>query len=1588
MKKNLCSRIVVVIMAIVMLASSCLSISALSVSAPNTTTEDNDYYSVAYENGVLSIRVNPDKVYGMLKDGNISKEELLEFIPADVLETLAKGKEVTLDDLRKLAANYISVDDLKGLINNLPISVVREYFSFDMLLDMFTVSEIVDLVPVEEVLSAVDVDKFDTLLTDEVVKLALNENLKSKVLTDEFIQNVIDNTSLVDDLMADEAIKAQFIDLVDDEVVKAIMASEYGPKITEFAASKTVADRIIANTDAVNTLENYLTSDANNAAFNLFIKDKEVDKALVDIPEIKSYLLTEPVIHALVEKKVITQDNFRQIFTDNDIARLVTDDTLAALMANEEFVDDIFADNDIVTKVVTLDFALRMYNANLITVTSPDPDAIKAAVLASDAAKQMFAAEMRAKTTVSDYWKHIKPTDFETLAFGLETTIKNELTTNTEAYGRIFDVVAPDKIVEAIGMDNCRSLIHGHAADLITTLGISKVFEYYSQDGIVNALGGYSALVNNKFILVDEEIVPLCGGYANLLSFFDKEEIIDIVGVSKLATYVDMATIVDAAGGYSNLLKLYTNAELKAIITAIGSDKIKSLVTECAKDVLKSLDYRAIANDILDYAKSKVPDVKEFVGTVVNQTLTIFLTEVEGIYLNGETIYEAGAFDINKIIIQTLRAIPDINSFLELGENDVFAKYVLEADIAGEHYSYGIEFGFLGDPSNLQQLMQRFADNFQIDVSDNGDIDLQIAVPSVATSVYRRLLNSNRIPATLKEKLIMLPTFSIEDGRDVIAGISREEITLVVDVLKDELDNIKAEAYAEIDQRFGAYNPRARMSPTDVQRKIANAKAKADRLIDAFASVDTVVALQNKTLAFIDKIPATLSEAEILDFYTANGNFFSSVDGTVDFYEVINRYISLPEEIKLMFASTVLSYKLDTNFTVYNMYELELMLADGSTYKTLLPAGANLSVLNTVSALGDVSSGFCFGNTTNATVMPAADVKLYSNDLYSVQFVAGNEIVDTVFYVYGADSIKAPAIPEKFNKLGYNSVWADYELNVEKRLTVNLEYKVITYYATFVNKGETVAKLPFSIENMAITEPEAISDDPWYSAAWEAYELKLEDITVNAVYTKNTFELNFTANGNQVGETIYFDVDTKLEDLTLPAVPNDDAWYTGAWPTFALEPKNITVDAVYTKNTFELKFTANGNQVGETIYFDVDTKLADITPPSVPNDDAWYTGAWPTFVLEPKNVTVDAVYTKNTFYVTFKADGKQVGEPVPFNVDTKLADITAPNVPAKLGYNGAWEAYTLKADNITVNAAYTPITYTATFVADGKEVGKVQFTVETQSLTEPTVPAKVGYTGAWEAYTLEAKDITINAVYTPVVYTATFVADGKEVAKVQFTVEDKSIAEPAVPAKEGYTGKWEAYELKAEDITINAVYTPVSAGALEESGWLWWIVIILAVIIIVLVLILILRSRGKDDDNTPPPAVEPEPIVEPEPQPEPVVPVEIPEEVEDVTVEEVDELMTDDTALAAVVVAEAVAPSTGPKAIVNIGDINDNFSDGDTVNLDTLKEKKLVPAKTGRLKVLATGHLNKHNLTVEANSFSVQAIKMIQLTGGTVVQKK
>lgn len=105
-----------------------------------------------------------------------------------------------------------------------------------------------------------------------------------------------------------------------------------------------------------------------------------------------------------------------------------------------------------------------------------------------------------------------------------------------------------------------------------------------------------------------------------------------------------------------------------------------------------------------------------------------------------------------------------------------------------------------------------------------------------------------------------------------------------------------------------------------------------------------------------------------------------------------------------------------------------------------------------------------------------------------------------------------------------------------------------------------------------------------------------------------------------------------------------------------------------------------------------------------------------------------------------------------------------------------------------------------------------------------------------------------------------------------------------------------------------------------------------------------------------------------------------------VSVAEAHESMTDEAAESMVIVASGTSsPTTGRKAVVNIDTISANFNDGDTVDLDALKEKKLVSRKETAVKILARGRLNKQ-LNVVANDFSADAVKMICLMGGTATR--
>lgn len=177
---------------------------------------------------------------------------------------------------------------------------------------------------------------------------------------------------------------------------------------------------------------------------------------------------------------------------------------------------------------------------------------------------------------------------------------------------------------------------------------------------------------------------------------------------------------------------------------------------------------------------------------------------------------------------------------------------------------------------------------------------------------------------------------------------------------------------------------------------------------------------------------------------------------------------------------------------------------------------------------------------------------------------------------------------------------------------------------------------------------------------------------------------------------------------------------------------------------------------------------------------------------------------KTKYTATFKADGATV-DTILFTLDTE--SITPPEVPNKNGYTGKWESFSLKGGSITVNAVYTPIIYTVTFKSGDETLETKEFTVESKSIVEPGVPSVKGYKGEWEKYALGTENITVSAVYTPITYTVTFVADGKIIEKIDYTVETESITAPEVPKKQCYTEKWSDFSLGTRNITVNAIYT-------------------------------------------------------------------------------------------------------------------------------------------------------------------------------------
>ena len=1560
--KTRVSALMAVFVALVMLVSAlALPISATATEKEPILSDDSNEFGLTYENGVYTLSINAECLAEIISSRSFNKDALLEVMPQSVYDLFVnKDSESAIALLRSL----YSAADVDALLADLPIDIVREYLVFEDFVALISIEDLLTVVDFEAIVDTMTHDEFYALFKEEKLEELIANIDLSGVLTDERLQAIC------------SALTAQqLVDILEDGAIERIFTSgkvNFENILTADVILELVKEGIITEDDITSLLAGKMDIIMNDP---ILLETKDLGYALekkyVTVPEIVA-LLDDAELATILEKEIVSAKTVIENVTDINVITKEIDilkvdkDVLFDIVPVSEFIRESF--NQKPRKLAKALNLKSLMNIPLIKefLSNTTLDKIHT-VIDMEYLKGEFLEKIQ-KLIVNEI-EYVKIN--ETFVYSK----KNFKVNVGELRAALYDAIPTVEKLASLPND-------GTAASLVFSVGMrGKVYNL----GFNVVLKGNTAKINEYAKKLSEYI-----------SFTTSPD--GIIDVKLKATDRIMELYIKAVD------KLKLPDSIKDKLPGIGdadldTEDIKALIDKLANKLtydelltfMRSVDLEKYSDKLLSslgISASQAESIKNILISAINKAIDIAdgNAKIEGIY---NSFYDAifGLLGYSSEPAPATYSLKPIQSGAMMDYYQGEGKFLFEKeftlDLASlipaklqpyftntELYNkitFSLEFEsmrkleFINDGEAVYSALVPVGTDITALIAENAEINAL----GINWATYK---DGSSVPVTVSEMPDCDVSLAIVRTADFY--VEREgEKTFVGKLLFTELlDDILGESLTPPTSSLPVVWNDADLDPnctTDVE--IIGAYDDSVVFTDIYINGKPVA-----TIAYYDEQSFADAVADLDDFLPEEDRFH-----TYEWSEDC-----LDENGNIKYGADNIS-----SVAVAKEYTLEFTNKDGTTQKVSLNINNYEDILASLPTPAKID--FYSGKwVINGNDFSADDVKAWFTDETSTLFKESDTVTVSAEYTPIEYTLKVSNdkgfTEHKFDITNYEKIFtiiseaqrphytktalwngknfsADIESEIlaalleSPEITVIEKYTAVVYTLTFVLSETETKTVEFTIEDIENLE---------------ALKAKFPDPPVKEGFS----EAKWDWNGNPFDEAYYAEKGTY--DRTIKV---DESSYV---------PTDIVITLTYPILDAPLKFTFSLGTSASDVMAAINEKLDEL---NAAND--WYIYRPPVITDDPTtNLSYTCAVIKKEFTITFlDKDGNQVGDKFSFNVDTVFPDeITLPTtLPEYAGYTVEWPALDTivkEAKNLEVSVICTPIEYTAKFVVDGVVYKEFKFTVLTNALEEPEVPAITGYTGAWESYTIGANDLEIHAIYTLIKYTVTFVADGKVVATETYDVTNTSVKEPAVPEKKGYTGKWESYSLTSGDITVNAVYTPEEAQ--EGNSIFWWIMlaILLLALLICLILFFILTRDKDDDDNEPDPepVSEPEPTPEPEPAPAPA-PVIIPI-LEDVKAEEVDEILTDDVALAAVVhEAPTEKGGEGKKMFVNIGRICDAYQAGETVDIASLKEKGLLSQKAGRVKILADGHLDKA-LTVKADDFSAQAVKMILLTGGKAIQ--
>ena len=322
--------------------------------------------------------------------------------------------------------------------------------------------------------------------------------------------------------------------------------------------------------------------------------------------------------------------------------------------------------------------------------------------------------------------------------------------------------------------------------------------------------------------------------------------------------------------------------------------------------------------------------------------------------------------------------------------------------------------------------------------------------------------------------------------------------------------------------------------------------------------------------------------------------------------------------------SYTITYKIDdivVNTSTYNF---------GETVATYIP---------------EEKEGYTFkGWVGEPVTMPAENVEVtgsYEANLYTVTYKAGDEIVHTAEFAFGADvtPFDAPV------KEGYTfNGWVGEPITMPaENVEVTGSYEVNIYVLTFVADGVEVDKVEYAF-GATISPVEAPSKEGYSFVSWDTLPATMpaDDITVTAVYKVNKYNLNYYIN-DELFETVKVDFGAAVVPLAYEAQYGYTfSGWNGVPSTMPSE--DVDVYATETANEWTITFEVTGETsagvvtaytatYGSTIVAPVMPEISgysfswDNVPSTMPNNDVTVTGSYKVVVSEEAKVLYGSIQT-------------------------------------------------------------------------------------------------------------------------------------------------------------------------------------------------------------------------------------------------------------------------------------------------------------------------------------------------------------------------